>query len=254
MLCLQGDVARAAGPNDACAAPTLRVAIDVGHSPEVFGAVSASGKTEYAFNDRFARELVQKSRRAQGSASRLDLFIINPQGANLSLLERPQIARRKGAAIFISIHHDSVNPKHLRRFELNDRVRYHTPTIRGFSLFVSRSNPHFKESAKLARLVGRSFRVAGMQPTLHHAEDLPNERREILEREIGLYEAPFAVLRSAPMPSLLIEVGVIANRAEEAELERPEHRGRIQLAIIEALGALCAGRQGEERRRTGPAP
>lgn len=228
-----------ASAREACSGPTLRVAIDVGHSRRAPGAISATGRAEYYFNDRFARELVARSRRTE--AARLDLFIVNPDGEELSLPQRPELARRNGANVFISIHHDSAHRKYLKPYLLGSRLHYHTPGIHGFSLFVSRANPRFEDSRRLAHLVGTSFRIAGMQPTLHHAEDLANERREVLEGRIGLYEAPFVVLRSAHIPALLIEVGVIANRAEETDLERPEVRGRVQLALMEALGAFCDG-------------
>ena len=40
----------------------FRVAIDIGHSPALPGATSASGRTEYEFNKRFAEELVAEGK------------------------------------------------------------------------------------------------------------------------------------------------------------------------------------------------
>jgi N-acetylmuramoyl-L-alanine amidase len=41
------------------------------------------------------------------------------------------------------------------------------------------------------------------------------------------------------MPTVLLEVGVIANRSEERKLEVPQHRARIQGGILLALLEYC---------------
>ncbi|MEO8421598.1 MAG: N-acetylmuramoyl-L-alanine amidase [Hyphomicrobium sp.] len=224
----------------------MRVAIDVGHSRAHSGAVSASGVQEYAFNARFAVELAAMSQRTLTSRSPGRLFIHNPKGDDLDLYARPRNARRMGADLFISIHHDSVQDRHLVRQVVGGVRRLQTPTIRGYSIFVSRRNAFFEESRRLGALLGRSFSIAQMRPTLHHAENIPGERRVLLDREVGLYEAPFVVLASAAIPAVLIEIGVIANAAEERDLARAEYRARAQLAIIEAISAFCAGQRARQ--------
>ena len=238
----------AADVAEVCAGGRFRAGIDIGHSRQWQGAISASGTPEYAFNARFAEELVAMSRRAVHSGVRLDLFIHNPGGDAVSLSERPRNAQALGAQVFLSIHHDSAQKKHLVAYTAGPGMLLHAPKIRGYSLFVSRNNPRFAESRRLATLIGRSFRAAQMTPTEHHAEDIPGERREFLDREAGLYEAPFTVLASAGIPAVLVEAGVIANRAEERDLDRPEYRARMQLALIEALAAFCAGERAQSRQ------
>ncbi len=227
---------------EACSGGRLRAGIDIGHSERAPGAISASGKPEYAFNARFAEELVALSRRTATAGVTLDLFIHNAGGDGAKLGDRPKNAQRLGAQIFLSIHHDSAQKVHLVPHIAGARTLLHAPDIHGYSLFVSRANPRFAASQRLALLIGRSFRIAGMTPTEHHAENIPGERREFLDREIGLYEAPFAVLAGADIPAVLVEAGVIANEAEEQDLERSEYRARAQLALIEALTAFCDGR------------
>jgi N-acetylmuramoyl-L-alanine amidase len=231
---------KTAGISAICSDGTLRVGLVVGHSRQHPGAISASGKTEYSFNARFAKELVSISRRVAHPAMPLKMFIVNPGGRAVKLRKRAKIARRLGAEILLSIHHDSAQKKYFVMHKIGAKTFLSTPNIRGYSLFVSRMNKNFSTSQRLGLLIGRSFRIAKMHPTEHHAEDIPGERREILDRETGLYEAPFAVLASADMPAVLIEVGVISNKAEEKELNRVEFRARAQLALIEALSAFCA--------------
>jgi N-acetylmuramoyl-L-alanine amidase len=231
-----------------CSGGRLRVAVDIGHSRAHPGATSARRASEYSFNARFAKELVAKSKHASPPGSSLDLFIHNPDGAEVDLYLRPRNARRMGAQVFVSIHHDSVQDRHLVWRAVDGISGQQTPTIRGYSIFVSRRNPYFDESRRLGWLIGRSFTIAQLKPTAHHAEDISGERRKLLDREVGLYEAPFVVIASATIPAVLVEVGVIANAAEEQDLNRPEYRARAQLAILEALSAFCAGQRARERR------
>jgi N-acetylmuramoyl-L-alanine amidase len=236
--------AHAQKPSDPCADRLLRVGIDVGHSRLKPGATSAYGKSEFAFNQRFATELLAKSQNRKEAAVALELFIHNPGGAEMKLSARPARAQRLGAEVLLSIHHDSVQRQHLIPHKVGGRSLFYTPKIRGFSLFISRRNPRFNESWRLATLIGRSFHAAGMTATDHHAEDVPGERRKFLDRDIGLYQAPFTVVAAAKIPAVLVELGVIVNRDEERQLEQPEHRAHMQLALLDALAAYCAGRIG----------
>ena len=68
--------------------------------------------------------------------------------------------------------------------------------------------------------------------------------RKLLDAERGIYRFDeLVVLRSATMPAVLLEAGVIVNRAEEARLRQPAYRQRIATAISTALRAYCAGMQ-----------
>lgn len=67
-------------------------------------------------------------------------------------------------------------------------------------------------------------------------------RRTWMSRDLGVYAAPFVVLREATLPAVLLEVGIIVNRNEEKQLEDADHRGRIQTAVLDALSSLCRAR------------
>ena len=47
--------------------------------------------------------------------------------------------------------------------------------------------------------------------------------------------AGFAVLKAPDIPSILVEIGYLSNREEEAKLKRPEYRARLATAIQDAL-------------------
>jgi N-acetylmuramoyl-L-alanine amidase len=73
-----------------CVALPLKVAIDIGHSPSEPGALSASGKYEYYYNERFVYELVEASR----ARSVLNLSVVNPDRTKLDLRKRTSIAAK----------------------------------------------------------------------------------------------------------------------------------------------------------------
>lgn len=215
----------------------LRVAVDVGHSNADPGAKSASGRPEYEFNRRFVGELVEK---AKGRKS-LDLVVVNPTGKRVTLRARTQEAETIGADVFVSIHHDSVNDKYLLTRKGEDGRTYsYTNAFRGFSLFVYEPGPRFSESLALATRIGRSFKEAGKFQTLHHAEPIPGEGRKLLSWELGIYDAPFAVLKGERMPSVLVELGVITNDREEKLLDLADYRDGLAEGILKSLEQTCA--------------
>jgi N-acetylmuramoyl-L-alanine amidase len=238
LLC--GPPAPAGASGEPCASK-LRAAVDVGHSKSRPGARSATGKWEHDFNRRFAEELVAQA----GSWPDLDLLVLT--GDKLSLRERPQQAAQRGAELLLSIHHDSVQPKYMQPWQHEGRKLEHSDAFRGYSLFVSEDGAHSADSLAAATLIGRQLRQAGFAPTLHHAEPIPGENRKLLDRKLGVYAAPFAVLRLATMPSVLLEVGVIVHREEEKDLETPEVRANMQRQVLGALRAYC--RRGAQRQK-----
>ena len=217
----------------------LRVAVDIGHSPGG-GALSASGVREYVFNRRMAIELVRASQRKTA----LRLWLIHPRQGPLALARRPVLARQQGADVLLSIHHDSVNPKYLKTRRAGGRETRYSRAFHGYSLFVSRDNPRYHDSLRLAAALGRAFKAAGLDQSLHHAEPVKGEGRMLLRWDLGIYDAPFLVLRRAAMPAVLLETGVIVNPDEEARLNKPSWRATIIRQILKGLLEYCGKRGG----------
>jgi len=218
-----------------CCDGTLHVALDVGHSKEAYGTPSASGGKEFEFNARFVKELLTKlepSKRIQAKA-------INLEGRNLSLSERPRLAKAYGADVFVSIHHDSVNEKYLETKIIDGKKLIWTDKFHGFSIFVSKRNKLYTESKRIAGIVGRELLSSGFTPSLHHAEQIPGENRDLLDSELGIYDAPFAVIRLADMPAILVELGVITNPSDEKIISSDEGRARLVDSIAQALDKVC---------------
>lgn len=217
------------------AAPSCLVAIDVGHSRQKPGATSARGATEWEFNIALAERLAGAL-----AAAHVPYVLLNPHGETVSLTERTQAAQRAGASLFISIHHDSVQPQYLSAWEWQGKPARYSDRFSGYGLFVSSKNPAFDESARVASRIAGRLQAAGLRPTLHHAEPIAGENRPLLDEARGIYRFDdLVVLKTASMPAVLVESGVIVNRDEELRAKSPAYRANIAAAIAGAAATHC---------------
>src|ERR1700686_2476606 len=113
-----------------CVRANFVVAIDVGHSTARPGATSARGATEYSFNRELAKGTLAELRARGFTAS----FIIEEQGADPSLSQRPALAQKKGADLFLSIHHDSVQPRFLLPWSYQGHAEHYSDRFHGYSI------------------------------------------------------------------------------------------------------------------------
>ncbi len=222
----------AAGPTAA-----LSVALDVGHSRQKPGAVSARGVNEFEFNRALAQTLAGILRQRG-----VQVTLIGVDGDMNDLYARP--SRAAGADFFLSIHHDSVQPQYLQPWTVDGAHRRYSDRFSGFSLFVSHQNPYFAQSLACASLLGARLRAAGFQPSDHHAEPIPGENRSYADRTNGVYDFDqLVVLRMASQPAALLEAGIIVNRADEQSLRQPATQTRIATAVADGL-ERCLARPG----------
>ncbi|HIJ85893.1 MAG TPA: N-acetylmuramoyl-L-alanine amidase [Magnetococcales bacterium] len=205
------------------------IAIDIGHASFAGGANSARGRNEYEFN-RDIGILVQKELVKHGYSRAF--IILDPE--NLGL--RTKIARKRKVDLFISFHHDSVQSFYLKTWKYNGKNQKYCDMFQGFSLLVSTKNAMFKKSLLLATILGRKLKKNNFLPTHHHAVDVPGEKHQLFNQSLGVYRYDdLVVLKTAPMPAVLVEVGVIVNRNEELQLRKPETHRRLAKALVESI-------------------
>ena len=112
-------------------------------------------------------------------------------------------------------------------------------------------NAHSNESRAFAQDLGRQLIQRGHIPTLHHAEDIEGERRELLSDQLGIYRFDeLAVLRTAKSPAILFEAGVIVHRDNELRLNQPRFRRSLVDALVAATDRSCERQQA----RRNPSP
>src|SRR5215471_7467419 len=193
--------------------------------------MSARGVPEFDFNRALA-VVVQQALEKQGFQVRL----IGAQGDMRNLRARTRAAA--GADVFLSLHHDSVQPHYLETWVPEGVPQRFSDRFSGFSLFVSRSNPALSTSLACASRLGTTLRHAGFVPSEHHAAPIPGENRPFADRANGVhYFDDLVVLKTATQPALLLEAGIIVNRTDELSLQDPATHEKIAGAITAALQA-----------------
>jgi N-acetylmuramoyl-L-alanine amidase len=215
------------------------VAVDAGHTSAAPGAIGARGTRERDLNLAVARRVV----RALGAVGVRAVLLGG--GRDLTSSQRTELARRAGADVLVSIHHDSVQPRYLEAWTVAGVQRSYADAFRGFSVFFSRAGARPCESSRLASLVGGELRTIGLAPTMHHAEDIPGERRELVDADRGVYRYDdVAVLHHAAMPAVLVECGVIVNREEELLLRSRRRQDALSAAVARAVARFLRDREG----------
>ena len=187
----------------------------MGHYHAEPGVISYSGTPEFEFNLRLAFE-IKEALEKNGMSVRM----IGDKGDQIFLNHRTRAA--KGADLFLSIHHDSAR----------EHLHTHRERFAGFSLFISRRNPKLEKSLACASAIGAELRAAGMTPSRYHADPVIGENRPFADELNGVhYYDNLGVGKTATMPSVLVEAGVIINRDDEARMNDPAVRARIAQAI-----------------------
>lgn len=204
------------------------VTLDVGHTLAKPGATSARGVGEFSFNRNLAAAVDEAlARRGIAAVKSGD------DGMAADLRARAHSARGR---LFLSLHHDSVQPVYLSEWTYDGLSRPYSDRFSGFSLFVSRRNPRVAESLRCASRIGQSLRAAGYTPSRYHAEAIPGENRPFADEANGVhYFDDLIVLHEASMPAVLLEAGVIVNRADERRLSDPAQQQRMAQAVAEGV-------------------
>ena len=166
---------------------------------------------------------------------------IGDDGTMVDLRLRTTTAADGGATFFLSIHHDSADPKYFQPWEWQGVERTYADQFSGFSLFVSRKNPQVEASLRCASTTGAALKEQGLHPSPHHAENIPGQNREWADEANGVYYYDdLVVLKTATMPAVLLEAGMIVNRREEQAVQEAEMRSAISAAVERGLVACGA--------------
>jgi N-acetylmuramoyl-L-alanine amidase len=218
-----------------CSKPDFNVVIDVGHTPDAPGAISARRKTELEFNLQLSA-LIEARLRAMGYV-RTFRWISWP-GASMAVRVGAENAKRPD--VLVSIHHDSVQPIYLQSWNYEGTDALYSDHAKGWSLFVSLANAHPAESLSLARSVADRLLKHGLTFSMHHAEPIQGEGRSLLDKTRGIYRRDgLYVLTRSSAPAVLLEAGVIVNPEEEIELSSTPRQEATAEAVSGAIDEFC---------------
>jgi N-acetylmuramoyl-L-alanine amidase len=226
-----------------CEPAKFRIVVDVGHTPESEGAISARNVAEFVFNRRLAQRIADKLK-AEGFAE--TKLLVTEGKARASLVRRVAAANNMPADLFLSIHHDSVPDKLLEDWEFEGKKRHFSDRFSGYSVFVSRSNADFKTSLAFAELLAKEMKAQGLKYAEQYTQPIMGRyRHPLLNKETGVYSYDeLIVLRKTRMAAVLLEAGSIINRDEELKMDSAERRDIISSGVAAAVKEFCDPRWG----------
>ena len=216
------------------------VMLDPGHGGKDPGAIGVSGTYEKHIALSAATEL----KHLLEADGRYRVRMTRARDIFIPLETRVAIAQRAGASLFVSMHADAI----------------HDHAVRGASVYTLSNSASDPVAAALAvrensadRFLGPKWRntspeVAAILSSLVQRETkidsvrMARDMVDHLARDVRMLTNPdrhagFVVLKSAQIPSILVEMGFMSNRQDEAALRRPAHRATVAQAMRQAVDA-----------------
>ncbi|MGY4492095.1 N-acetylmuramoyl-L-alanine amidase [Pseudomonas sp. TE3610] len=218
------------------------VAIDAGHGGEDPGASGSRGQHEKDITLSIARELQRQINGEKGFRAELtrtgDYFI--------PLRQRTEIARKKGADLFVSIHADAAPSSAAvgaSVFALSERGAT-SETARWLADSENRSD--LIGGAGAVSLDDKDKMLAGVLLDLSMTASLSsslNVGQKVLSNigrvtplhKARVEQAGFMVLKSPDIPSILVETGFISNAGEAAKLQSSSHQQALARSITSGV-------------------
>lgn len=216
------------------------IVIDAGHGGQDPGAVS--GRI-HERNITLALALALKKQLQ--SSGRYDVHLTRSGNSFIKLSERVNIAKRRDADLFISLHADSIGK----------------PSVRGASIYTLSETASDAQTAKLAARENKVDLIAGIDLS-HEDKDVAGILLDLVQRDtmnqssyfaevlvkqfrrdgIRLLDrahrhAGFAVLKAPDIPSVLIEAGFVSNRQDAKLLMSKSYQDKFARSVAGGVTA-----------------
>jgi len=225
------------------------IVIDPGHGGIDPG--STSGRVFEKHITLAAARAIKSHLEARGNYK---VHLTRQKDSFIRLRRRIAIARAHQAELFISLHADAIRNKR----------------IRGLSVYTLSEKASDKEAAELAEKENKADLIAGMDLSTE-SKEVTNILIDLAQRETmnesALFAAElvkhirkvsktlsnahrfagFAVLKAPDVPSILIEMGFLSNRADEQALRSKKYRANLARAIGQAVDEYFSRNQQVQR-------
>ncbi|HZT25085.1 MAG TPA: N-acetylmuramoyl-L-alanine amidase [Pseudolabrys sp.] len=216
------------------------VVIDPGHGGIDSGTKGLDGQDEKDIVLAFGLKL----RAALEKTGKYRVAMTRSDDTFIPLTERVRIARQLKAALFISVHADSV-PRSEGQAE-------------GASVYTLSEHASDAEAARLAETENKSDIIAGVDLTAE-PDDVANILIDLAQRETKTFSVQFArtvagdiktvaplhahpvksagfiVLKAPDVPSVLVELGYMSTRRDLKNLTSPDWQERTAKAMAQAV-------------------
>ncbi|MCS6892621.1 MAG: N-acetylmuramoyl-L-alanine amidase [Rhodovarius sp.] len=217
------------------------VVIDPGHGGADPGAIGPQGTQEKRVVLAVALEL----RRRLEAEGRCRVALTRSADVFVPLRQRVEFARRRQAALLLSLHADALPPGQ-------------AASIRGASVYTLSTTASDPLAAALAQRENLADRAGGLAlpsvspevqrillslmraETRQGSERIARHTLAALRGEVPLLANPhrragFLVLKAPDVPSALIELGFLSHPGDEALLRRPAWRAKLAERLAQAV-------------------
>jgi N-acetylmuramoyl-L-alanine amidase len=193
------------------------IVIDAGHGGRDPGAIGVSGTMEKTITLQTAQEL----RRALEATGRYRIELTRTGDRTVSLAARLAFARTHDADLLIAVHADA-SPDH---------------DARGASVYISNHavTTHFPANQGNSRDIANSLAAPEPGSALLQYSMIDQLDDDVRMVETPARHAQLYVLGSRTIPSVLLEIGFLSNRRDEALLRQAAHRRVVVQAVRDAV-------------------
>lgn len=221
---------------------TWTVVIDAGHGGKDPGALGKYGAKEkevvYAIAERLANLINQQPDMHAVLTRKGDYFV--------TLRDRLRLARRGKADLFMSIHADSYFANNASGVSIY-ALSHGGASSEAARWIANRENNSELGGVNLEGLADQSYLLRSVLIDLAQTATITDSLRfgnvileNLAKNSIKLHyprveQAPFMVLKSPDIPSILIETGFISNPQEENRLHNKKHQDEIAQGIFQGL-------------------
>jgi N-acetylmuramoyl-L-alanine amidase len=203
--------------------------IDPGHGGIDPGATGRQGLKEKDVALDIARRLKDKL----VASGAYHVLLTREQDKKMYLKERVAFAKEKRADLFISIHINSL-PGDAEALNYVETYFFgpHTDQ-RSLELAEKENRDSAYAMGDFREVIARIGDALKTQESKELADSIHTRLYDGMKRrnpdfvDAGSKTAPFMVLLGVEVPSVLVEVACISNKAEETRLSRPEYRDNI---------------------------
>ena len=215
------------------------VFVDAGHGGIDPGAIGKQKTREKDVVLGIARRTKDALNRKPG----IKAYLTRDKDVFLKLQERVDIAKKRNADLFISLHADAHNNR----------------KVRGGTVYVLSETASDREAERLARLANRGVAALdaledtasdtdvrdilidlAQRDTMNSSALLARELINTLDKSIYMRSkdikfAGFRVLKAPDIPSVLVEMGYISNLNEEKQLRTSAHQEKIANSLADGI-------------------
>ncbi|MBS0242002.1 MAG: N-acetylmuramoyl-L-alanine amidase [Proteobacteria bacterium] len=227
------------GPSGPPGAPVI--VIDAGH-----GGIDSGASGQKIKEKDLVLAVAQQIERSLRATGAYDVVMTRARDVFVSLDRRVEISRQHDAALFISVHADSLDGREagqvrgatvytLAEQATDDAARRIADKENAVDLLAGLS------AASLEDNEVRDFLVDLMRRESHGFADAFREelvaelKTRIVLSHAPMRSAPFKVLRQPAAPAVLVELGYISNAEDEATMLKPEWQAGIAAAVTRAV-------------------